>query len=297
MKEEGCEQKVWSREGHDENSLAWGFAEHLKYSLGVDNYTATDHDRFMSLAYAIRDRLINQWIKTQQTHHDKHAKRVYYLSLEFLIGRSMGMNVLNLGLEDEVEKALESLGYTWEELREQEVDAGLGNGGLGRLAACFLESMATRELPAFGYGLPYDYGIFRQSIENGYQVEQPDDWLRQGNPWEIERTDISPIVRFGGRVEIISRNGKLDAHWLDAQQVMGIAYDMPVVGYGGRTVNTLRLWSAKATEEFDLQDFNAADYAEAVRSKVNAENLTKVLCPNDRLSLGKELRLKQQYFF
>ncbi len=297
MKEEGRERNVWSREGHDKESIAWGFAEHLKYSLGVDSYTATNHDRFMSLAYAIRDRLVNQWIKTQQTHHKKHAKRIYYLSLEFLIGRSMGMNVINLGLEEEVKKALESLGYTWEELREQEIDAGLGNGGLGRLAACFLESMATLDLPAFGYGLRYDYGIFRQTIENGYQVEQPDDWLRQGNPWEIERPDISPIVRFGGRVEIINRNGKLEAHWLDAQQVMGIAYDMPVVGYGGKTVNTLRLWSAKATEEFDLQDFNAADYAEAVRSKVNAENLTKVLYPNDRLSLGKELRLKQQYCF
>ncbi|TVR31754.1 MAG: glycogen/starch/alpha-glucan phosphorylase [Spirochaetaceae bacterium] len=288
---------VWPREGHDHDSLAWGFAEHLKYSLGVDSYSSTQHDHYLSLAYTIRDRLIHQWIRTQQTHHMQKVKRAYYLSLEFLIGRSMGMNAINLRLDTALQQALESLGYSWDEIREEEVDAGLGNGGLGRLAACFMESLATLDLPAFGYGLRYDYGIFRQAIDHGYQVEHPDDWLRRGNPWEIERPDRAPEVHFGGRVELFSERGRLQAHWVDTETVIGIAYDMPVVGYGGSTVNTLRLWSARAPEEFGFSDFNLGDYMQAVRSKVNAENLTKVLYPNDRLYLGKELRLRQQYFF
>lgn len=296
-KAQKAQKSVWSRQGHDVESLAWGFAEHMKYSLGADHHTATQHDQYMSLAFAIRDRLINQWIRTQQTHHKKHVKRAYYLSLEFLIGRSMGMNVINLRLDGAVREALESLGYDWEEIREAEVDAGLGNGGLGRLAACFLESLATLNLPAFGYGLRYDYGIFRQEIENGNQVEQPDDWLRRGNPWEIERPEICPQVHFGGRVEMIHDRGRLRAHWLDTQSVVGLAHDMPVVGYGGTTVNTLRLWSARATEQFDFANFNQGDYVEAVRSEVAAETLTRLLYPNDQLYLGKELRLRQQYFF
>ncbi|TVQ36488.1 MAG: glycogen/starch/alpha-glucan phosphorylase [Spirochaetaceae bacterium] len=290
-------RSVWPREGHDGQSLQWGFAEHLKYSLGVDSYTSTNHDRYLSLAYTIRDRLIHQWIRTQQTHHQQQVKRAYYLSLEFLIGRSMGMNAINLRLDAAVQQALQSLGYSWEEIREQEVDAGLGNGGLGRLAACFMESLATLNLPAFGYGLRYDYGIFRQAIDHGHQVELPDDWLRRGNPWEIERPDRAPEVHFGGRVEMFSQGGRLQAHWVDTETVIGIAYDMPVVGYGGSTVNTLRLWSARAPEEFHFSDFNQGDYVQAVRTKVSAENLTKLLYPNDRLYLGKELRLRQQYFF
>lgn len=290
-------RSTWPREGHDEQSLSWGFAEHLKYSLGVDSYTATHHDRYLSLAFTIRDRLIHQWIKTQQTHHQQQVKRAYYLSLEFLIGRSMGMNVINLRLDGAVQRALEALGYSWEEIREEEIDAGLGNGGLGRLAACFLDSLATLDLPAFGYGLRYDYGIFRQKVEHGYQVEQPDDWLRRGNPWEIERPDRAPEVHFGGRVEMFTERGRLRAHRVDTDTVIGIAFDMPVVGYGGSTVNTLRLWSARAAEEFNFGEFNQGDYVEAVRSKVQAENLTKILYPNDRLYLGRELRLRQQYFF
>ena len=286
-----------ARQGHDVSSIAWGFAEHLKYTLGVDSYSASGNDRYLALAMTIRDRLINQWIKTQQTHHKKDAKRIYYLSLEFLIGRSMGNNVINLGLQPVVEEALSELGYSWEELREQEEDAGLGNGGLGRLAACFLDSMATLDLPCFGYGLRYDYGIFRQQIENGYQIEHPDDWLRSGNPWEIERPEITVPVHFGGRVEVISHHGRREYKWLDTNVILGIAYDMPIVGYGGNTVNTLRLWSAKSAQEFDFSEFNEGDYVEAVSSKVMAENLTKVLYPNDKLYLGKELRLKQQYLF
>ncbi|MBN2509470.1 MAG: glycogen/starch/alpha-glucan phosphorylase [Spirochaetales bacterium] len=288
---------VKARQGLDADSIAWGFAEHLKYSLGVDSFSATRNDRYLALAMTIRDRLINQWIKTQQTHHRKNAKRIYYLSLEFLIGRSMGNNVINLGLQPVVEQALTELGYSWEDLREQEEDAGLGNGGLGRLAACFLDSMATMDLPCFGYGLRYDYGIFRQQIENGYQIEHPDDWLRTGNPWEIERPEITVPVHFGGRVEAITTRGRREYRWLDTSVILGIAYDMPIIGYGGSTVNTLRLWSARSAEEFDFSEFNEGDYVEAVSSKVMAENLTKVLYPNDTLYLGKELRLKQQYLF
>jgi starch phosphorylase len=240
---------------------------------------------------------MHQWIKTKQIHFEEKVKRVYYLSMEFLMGRAMGNNVINMELEGEIRDAMMAMGYDYEELAEQEVDAGLGNGGLGRLAACFLDSMATMELPAYGYGLRYDYGIFRQQLENGYQVEQPDDWLRWENPWEIERPEHSVQVHFGGRVEPFMERGTQVYRWVDTQSVIGIPYDMPIVGYGGGTVNTLRLWSARAAEEFSFEDFNAGDYIEAVSAKVIAENLTKVLYPNDKLYLGKELRLKQQYFF
>ncbi len=290
-------KKIISRIGRDAESIEWGIAEHLKYTLGQDKYTASNHDRFRALSYAIRDRLINQWIKTQQTHHQENVKRVYYLSLEFLMGRSLGNNAYNMGLARAIEEALLDLGYSLEDLREEEVDAGLGNGGLGRLAACFMDSLATLELPAFGYGLRYDYGIFRQEIDNGWQTEKPDDWTRGGNPWEIERPDISVPVNFGGRVEVLTENRVQVHHWVDTQVIHGVAYDMPIVGYGGKTVNTLRLWSARAAEEFDFADFSEGDYVEAVSEKVNAENLTKVLYPNDTLYMGKELRLRQQYFF
>lgn len=288
---------VNSRHGKDEESLSWGFAEHMKYTLGVDRYSAIPHDQFMALAHTVRDRIMHQWMKTKQIHHERNAKRIYYLSLEFLMGRAMGNNVINMELEDEVRSAMEEMGYSYEELIEQEADAGLGNGGLGRLASCFLDSMATMQLPAYGYGLRYDYGIFRQEIENGRQVEQPDDWLRWENPWEVERPSLSVEVHFGGRVETITEHRRKVFKWVETQPVIGIPFDMPIVGYGGTTVNTLRLWSAKAAEEFDFQDFNAGDYIEAVSQKVMAENLTKVLYPNDKLYLGKELRLRQQYFF
>ncbi|MGM0431445.1 MAG: glycogen/starch/alpha-glucan phosphorylase [Spirochaetota bacterium] len=285
------------RFGTDCESIKWDFAEHLTYSLGCDKYSTTKQDRFIALALAVRDRMIHQWTRTQQTHHDQKVKRIYYLSLEFLMGRAMSNNVINLKLEGEVKRALQELGYTYEEIAEQEVDAGLGNGGLGRLAACFLDSLATMDLPAIGYGLRYNYGIFRQKIENGYQVEQPDDWLRFGNPWEFERRDVTVPVRFGGHTEAITERGRTYHKWLDTTEVIGVAYDVPIVGYGGTTVNTLRLWSAQAAEDFNFHDFNEGDYVEAVRAKLMAENLTQVLYPNDNLYLGKELRLKQQYFF
>jgi len=273
------------------------FERHLRLTLAKDRYTATDRDRYYALALAVRDRLIERWSATQQMHHKNNVKRVYYLSLEFLIGRLLGNNVINLQLEDSCQAAMSDIGLDWEDLRDHEVDAGLGNGGLGRLAACFLDSAATLGLPAFGYGLRYDFGIFNQRILNGHQVEQPDEWLKFGYPWEIAHPEFTFPVHFEGRVEVLpGRDGK-EWRWVDTKTVIGMPYDLPVVGYGGNTVNTLRLWSAKATEEFDLEDFNRGEYVDAVANKVLAENLTKVLYPNDNVFEGKELRLKQQYFF
>lgn len=278
-------------------AIALDFAEHLKYSLDADEFHNTDTTRYTALALAIRDRIIHQWHQSRETQRKAGVKRVYYLSLEFLMGRAMTNNVINLGLEQEVKAALSDLGYSYEELADVEPDAGLGNGGLGRLAACFLDSLATLDIPSYGYGIRYNYGIFKQQVRNGWQTEQPDNWLRHGNPWEIPREDITCNVGFGGEVKVIREGGRDQYKWLCADQVQGIAYDMPIIGYGGRSVNTLRLWSAKATDEFDFQEFNEGDYVEAVRSKILAENLSQVLYPNDTLYMGKELRLKQQYFF
>jgi glycogen phosphorylase len=279
------------------DGLKQDFEHHLRRTLAKDRYTATDRDRYYALALAVRDRLIERWIATQQTHHKKNVKRLYYLSLEFLIGRLLGNNVINLNLESSCRKAMSDVGLDWENFRDYEVDAGLGNGGLGRLAACFLDSLATLNLPAVGYGLRYDFGIFKQKIVNGYQVEQPDEWLKLGYPWEIAHPEFSFPVQFEGRVETLTGSKGKEWRWLDAKTVVGMPYDLPVVGYGGNTVNTLRLWSAKAAEEFDLDDFNRGEYVDAVANKVLAENLTKVLYPNDNVFEGKELRLKQQYFF
>ena len=281
----------------DPESIKADFAHHLEHTLARDRYTATPHDRYLALAMAVRDRLVERWIKTQQTHHRRQVKRVYYLSLEYLPGRSLGNNVINLGIEQAVEKAMADLGLDWVELRDQELDAGLGNGGLGRLAACFMESLATMQIPAMGYGLRYDYGIFRQVIENGWQVEEADDWLRAGHPWEIPRPDYLVPVHFEGRVEAGREGGRLAFHWVDTRDVLGMPHNVPVVGYGGQTVNMLRLWSARAPQEFDLQDFEQGDYIAAVQSKVAAENLTKILYPGDAVYAGRELRLKQEYFF
>lgn len=273
------------------------FELNLRHSLAKDRYSATDRDRYYAVALTVRDQLIDRWIATQQTHHKQNVKRVYYLSLEFLIGRLLGNNVINLRTEDVYRTAMSQEGLNWEGLREYEVDAGLGNGGLGRLAACFLDSIATLDLPAVGYGLRYDFGIFKQKIVNGYQVEQPDEWLKLRYPWEIAHPEFSFEVEFEGRVA--TRPGSRGDEWYvaDAKRVIGIPYDLPVVGYGASTVNTLRLWSAKAAEDFDLDDFNRGEYIEAVSNKVRAENLTKVLYPNDNMLVGKELRLRQEFFF
>ncbi|MDJ0835417.1 MAG: glycogen/starch/alpha-glucan phosphorylase [Acidobacteriota bacterium] len=285
------------RRGLDVASIKKDFEDHLNFTLGRDQYSTSQHHNYFALAYTIRDRLIDRWIKTQQTHHEQKAKRVYYLSLEFLMGRVLGNNVLNLGIDDEVRKACEELGLDYGDLEEVEMDMGLGNGGLGRLAACFIDSMATLEIPAMGYGIRYNYGIFRQVFQDGRQIEHPDDWLRFGNPWEIQRTFRYYTVHMGGRLESWMDNGVARHNWVDAQRVMGQPYDIPIVGYGGNTVNTLRLWSAHAAEDFDFEDFNKGDYIQAVEHKVRAENLTKVLYPNDNHYQGKELRLRQQYLF
>ena len=285
------------RYGSDPASLQRGFANHLKYDLVEDRFTATTHDHYLALALTVRDRLIKGWGVTQQTHHHHGVKRVYYMSLEFLMGRALSNNIINLDLGDSIRAGLKELRIDLEELCLEETDAGLGNGGLGRLAACFLDSLATLEIPAIGYGIRYDYGIFRQRLDNGYQIEEPDDWLRGGNPWEIPRPDYRILVNFGGRVETVKEAGQTVSRWVDTEPVIGFPYDMPIVGYRSGTVNTLRLWSARGTEEFNFGDFNQGDYIGAVEHNVQAENLTKVLYPNDELYVGKELRMRQQYFF
>ena len=284
--------------GMDPDSLQESFVNHLEFSLAKDEYSATDHDRFTALALTVRDRLIERWIETQQTYYREDAKRVYYLSLEFLMGRALGNSLINLGIYDEMKEGLAELGYDLEELRGEEGDAGLGNGGLGRLAACFLDSMATLELPAYGYGLRYEYGIFTQRIYDGFQAEAPDNWLRYGNPWEIPRPEFLYTVQFYGRIhQYTDDKGRLHANWVDTGKVMAMAYDTPVPGYRKNTVNTLRLWAAKATREFDLEPFNYGDYEKAVEDKSLSETITRVLYPNDNFFVGRELRLKQQYFF
>lgn len=284
--------------GMDAASIKTSFKNHMEYSLGKDEFTATEHDCYSSMALATRDRLIERWITTQQTYYNKNAKRVYYLSLEFLIGRTLGNSLINLDLYTEATKAMKEMGYTLEELRETEWDAGLGNGGLGRLAACFMDSLATLEIPAVGYGIRYDYGIFFQSIRDGYQVEAPDNWLRLGNIWEFPRPEYNYIINFYGRVDTYTdTSGNLRKRLVDAEEIIAIGYDTPVPGYKNNTVNNLRLWSAKASREFDLNYFNDGDYIKAVSTKSVSENITKVLYPNDNIFEGKELRLKQEFFF
>ena len=284
--------------GHRADDFELSFKENLKYRLIKETDTATDYDRYLSLAYAVRDRLVENWMATQKSYRSNKVKRVYYLSLEFLMGRTLGNSVINLQVEDTVSKALEDLGMSLEEMRDIEMDAGLGNGGLGRLAACFMDSLATLQIPAYGYGIRYDYGIFHQKIVRGYQVEEPDEWLSRENPWEKARPEYTFRVRFGGKVvQRTNRTGKLVFDWVETEDVLAMAYDTPIPGYGNKTVNNLRLWSAKATEEFDLDFFNKGDYFAATSKKTETESISKVLYPNDNSLVGRELRLKQQYFF
>ncbi len=279
-------------------SLKSAFLRNRKFSLAKDLYTATDYDNFQSIAITIRDRLIEKWILTQQRYHDENCKRVYYLSLEFLPGRLLANNIFNLDLEEESKKAMEDLGLDLEDLYEQEIDPGLGNGGLGRLAACFLDSMATLGIPATGYGIRYDYGIFNQRIVNGFQVELPDEWLSLGNPWEFERPEFTLKVQFYGKtVKRKDKSGKLRVDWIDTNDVLAMAYDTPIPGYGNEVVNNLRLWSARSTAEFDLEYFNDGDYIRACENKIVSENISRVLYPSDNVYKGLELRLKQEYFF
>ncbi len=286
------------RKGIDMESLIHSFVNHLEFSQAKDEYSATPLDLYKSLAFTLRDLLFERWIDTMQTYYKKPSKRVYYLSLEFLMGRALDNAMVNLGVREAVEKAIGEWNLNLEDLMELEYDAGLGNGGLGRLAACFLDSMATLALPAYGYGIRYEYGIFFQRIRNGEQQETPDPWLRYGNPWEIERPEFLYPVHFYGSVQQgYDESGGERTEWVDTQEVMAMAYDTPIPGYRNDTVNNMRLWAAKSTRDFELSYFNHGDYERAVSDKVITETISKVLYPNDNVFEGKELRLKQEYFF
>jgi starch phosphorylase len=277
--------------------LKESYRHHLEVSLAKRPDHASDHDRYQALALAIRDLLVNKWINTSITYEEKNPRSVYYISLEYLIGRSLGNSMINLEVFDTAKEAMSELGFDIEEIREEEMDAGLGNGGLGRLAACFLDSMATLELPAVGYGIRYEYGIFKQIIDHGCQIEEPDNWLRKGNPWEIMRPERERVVHFYGNTRV-PRNCKKQykKEWVNTEDVLAMPYDTPVPGYKTENVNTLRLWSARSLHDFNLSKFNEGDYLSANLDELKTENITKVLYPNDNNYEGKELRLKQQYF-
>jgi starch phosphorylase len=283
--------------GMDVHSLVEDFRRYYTHTLGRDRHCRSPHYAYQALVLSLRDRLLERWKNTRYAYEGADAGHAYYLSLEFLMGRALGNAALNLGLDEETTLAVSCLGMELEELAENEHDAGLGNGGLGRLASCFLDSCATLQLPVTGYGLRYEYGMFRQAIAAGEQVEEPDHWLREGNPWELERPEYTQRVRFGGRIEWRPVNGGGQRpRWVETRDVLAVPYDVPVPGYRNGTVNTLRLWKASSTDEFDLGEFNAGLYPESVAAKNSAELITLVLYPNDASESGKELRLRQQYF-
>ncbi len=284
--------------GKDRASIRKSLSNRLIYSLGKDPITATHRDWFHTTAYAVRERLIERWMETMRSYYRSDAKRVYYLSMEFLTGRLLSNSLMNMGFYDECREALSDLELDIDRIRELEMDAALGNGGLGRLAACFLDSMATLSLPGYGYGIRYEYGMFTQRIEKGNQVEHPDNWLRYGNPWDFPRPEVLFPVKFGGRVvNFKDEQGHSHFHWVDTEDVMAMACDTPVPGYNTGTVNNMRLWTARASRDFNLKYFNEGNYIKAVEDKNESENLSKVLYPDDTTIMGRELRLKQQYFF
>ncbi len=286
------------RTGVSPSALKRAVMDNLYYLQGRVPKTATLNDWYMAVAYTVRDRILKRWMQTIEVYLSGQAKSVSYLSAEFLIGPQLGSHLLSLGIEEAMRQALAELGQDLEELLAQEEEPGLGNGGLGRLAACFLESLASLEILGVGYGIHYEFGIFNQEIRDGWQVEAADKWLRLGNPWEISRPEIAFVVGFGGHTEQLwDESGRFQVHWLPARSVRGVACDIPIPGYRVNTVNLLRLWKAEATEAFDFQAFNLGDYYGAVEDKVASENLTKVLYPNDEPLAGKRLRLEQQYFF
>jgi starch phosphorylase len=285
-------------QGLDKESLKQSFLEWLVYSVGKDPRNATERDWFASVALAVRDRVVDSWMATTRSHYEADLKRVYYLSLEFLIGRLLNNNMSNLEIVDACREALADLGVNIDAVIAAEPDQALGNGGLGRLAACFLDSMATLGIAGYGYGIRYEYGMFEQEFERGWQVEYPENWLDSGNPWEFERPEVSYPVDFYGHVEEYhDADGERRYNWVNSHRVNAIAYDTPVVGWKARRVNTLRLWSARATNEFNLADFNSGNYMGAVEQRILSENLSRVLYPNDATELGQELRFKQEYFF
>ena len=281
----------------DAEGIAEDFQRYYAHTLGRDRDCRSAYYPYKALAITLRDRLMERWKRTRHAHDAADCKRTYYLSLEFLMGRALCNAMLNLGIGNQVEQGLYQMGVLLEEISEPEPDAGLGNGGLGRLAACFLDSCATLQLPVKGYGLRYEYGMFRQLVENGYQVEEPDHWLRDGNPWELERPEYTQRISFGGRTEFYRDHaGHMAVRWVDTHDVLAVPYDIPIPGYKNDTINTLRLWKAAATDEFDLDEFNSGSYPESVAQKNDAEHITMVLYPNDANENGKELRLRQQFF-
>jgi starch phosphorylase len=286
------------RTGMSVDALKRAYQDNLFYVQGRDWDVATLQDYFMAAAYTVRDRLLDRWISTAKTYKKNESRTVCYLSAEFLLGPHLANNLLNLGIAEQAARAAEQLGLDSEDILEQEEEPGLGNGGLGRLAACYMDSLATLQIPAIGYGIRYEHGIFDQEIRDGWQVEISDLWLRNGNPWELQRPKLRFPVGFGGYTEHYSDGeGRLCVRWIPELQVNGVAYDTPIPGYAVTNTNLLRLWQAEATQSFDFQAFNKGDYYGAVDAKVEAENITKVLYPNDEPEAGKELRLKQQYFF
>lgn len=285
------------RRGMDADSLKEDIKQHLYFTLAKDEFSSTDWDQYKSLVLTVLDRLHDRWLKTQQSYFKEDRKRVYYISMEYLIGRLLDNSLINLGLLDEAKKALADIGIDYDELRESEWDAGLGNGGLGRLAACFLDSIATLGIAGFGYGIRYDFGIFYQKIINGYQVEAPDRWLQYGNPWDVVRPHISyPVHFYGESVPYTDNEGNLRFRWTNTETVTAVAYDTPVPGYKNDVVNNLRLWKAESAKSLDLHSFNQGDYINSVRDMQLQENISRVLYPNDKVFVGQELRLKQEYF-
>jgi starch phosphorylase len=280
------------------DALKRAFLDNLYYVQGKFAALATKHDYYMALAYTVRDRLLQRWISTATAYTQQGSRTVAYLSAEFLLGPHLGNNLINLGIETEVRAAVRELGLSFEELLGQEEEPGLGNGGLGRLAACYLDSMASLEIPSIGYGIRYEFGIFAQVLVDGWQMEQTDKWLRNGNPWEIARPEWAVEVKLGGRSEhYVGKDGRRHVNWVPGRKVLGTPYDTPILSYRNNTANTLRLWRAEAPESFDLGVFNRGDYYGAVQQKIVSENISKILYPNDEQVQGKELRLEQQYFF
>jgi starch phosphorylase len=286
------------RTGRSVATLKRAFAAHLFYLQGKYESLATLDDFYLSLAYTMRDRMLQRFIQTVRTYNEKNVKQVYYLSAEFLMGRHLGNSLINLRLYHEVQQAIRESGLDLDELLEREPDPGLGNGGLGRLAACFLDSLATLEIPAMGYGIRYEFGIFHQMIQDGWQAEIPDKWLRLGNPWELARPEEAVEVKFGGHTEAYhDEKGNIRVNWIPSHTVIGVPYDTPVPGYDTNTVNPLRLWKAEASDDFNFEEFNAGNYDGAVSEKMRSETISKVLYPNDNTPQGKQLRLEQQFFF
>ncbi|MGB3613690.1 MAG: glycogen/starch/alpha-glucan family phosphorylase, partial [Elainellaceae cyanobacterium] len=287
-----------SRTGVSVDAIKRSFLDNLFFVQGKPVTLATQHDYYMALAYLVRDRMLQRWNSTAASYTQQRSRTVCYLSAEFLMGPHLGNNLINMGIYAPVKQAIEELGLDFDQLLAQEVEPGLGNGGLGRLAACYLDSMASLEIPSLGYGIRYEFGIFQQDLKDGWQVERTDKWLRYGNPWEIARPEWAQAIKFGGYVEAYTDSGnRYRVRWVPEREVLGIPYDTPILGYQVNTANTLRLWKAEAIESFDFAVFNQGNYYGAVEEKVSSENLTKVLYPNDDTVAGKQLRLEQQHFF